>query len=85
MDAIDIVQWPAMFLTLLAGWLVASSQSRRRLIGFWIFLASNVLWVIWGVNDEAWALVLLQVCLAMLNVRGAFNQTGSEEMAEARV
>ena len=48
-------------------------QKRRRQAGFWLFLASNVLWVVWGLHDDAYALILLQVGLAALNIRGAFK------------
>lgn len=67
---IDLVQWPAMAASLLAAWLVASSQKARRNVGFWVFLVSNVLWVAWGWHDGAWALIALQVALAVLNIRG---------------
>lgn len=36
----------------------------------WIFLASNVLWTAWGIQQQAWALIALQVCLALMNIRG---------------
>jgi hypothetical protein len=32
--------------------------------------ASNVLWIVWGWHDRAYALVVLQVGLALLNIRG---------------
>jgi hypothetical protein len=67
---LDLVQWPAMAATLLGAWLVASQQPRRRNIGFWVFLVSNALWVVWGWHDGAWALVALQLGLVALNVRG---------------
>ena len=70
MDWIDLVQWPAMAISLLAAWLVASTQKRRRFAGFWFFLLSNVLWVVWGWHTDAYALIALQVCLAALNIRG---------------
>jgi hypothetical protein len=70
MDWLDLVQWPAMMVTILAAWLVASPRKSRRSAGFWVFLTSNALWVIWGVGAAAWALVLLQVALAVMNVRG---------------
>jgi len=38
--------------------------------GFWIFLVSNVLWVVWGVSATAYAVIALQVCLAAMNIRG---------------
>ena len=71
MDWLDLVQWPAMLVTVWAAWLVASSVKRRRLLGFWIFLLSNLLWVAWGLHSNAWALVFLQFCLAAMNIRGA--------------
>ena len=59
-----------MVATLLSAWLVASQSKRRRHWGFWVFLLSNVLWFIWAWNDHAYALVALQVGLAVLNIRG---------------
>lgn len=70
MDYLDLVQWPAMAVTVAAAWLVASRSAHKRAIGFWCFLASNVLWVTWGAHDRAWALVGLQFFLAALNIRG---------------
>lgn len=70
---IDLLQWPAMAASLLAAWLVASSRKQRRNAGFWVFLASNLLWAVWGLHDRAWALIALQVALAALNVRGVFK------------
>jgi len=69
-DFIDLLQWPAMVATIAGAWLVASRTARRRAVGFWIFLLSNVLWVAWGLHDHAYALVGLQFFLAALNVRG---------------
>jgi hypothetical protein len=70
MDWLDALQWPAMAVTLLASYLVASQQRRRRSWGFWLFLLSNVLWLAWGWHDHAYALIALQLGLAALNVRG---------------
>jgi hypothetical protein len=62
-----------MAATVAAAWLVASRSARRRAIGFWVFLASNVLWVLWGLHDQAYALVGLQFCLAAINIRGVYK------------
>ena len=67
---IELLQWPAMAMSLLAAWLVGSRTPARRLTGFWVFLSSNALWVAWGWHDEAWALIALNLCLALTNVRG---------------
>jgi hypothetical protein len=67
----DLLQWPAMLMTLLAAWLVASRRPLRRSIGFWLFLVSNVFWVAWGWHAGAHALIALQIGLAAVNIRGA--------------
>jgi hypothetical protein len=68
---LDLLQCPAMVVTVAAAWCVASNAKPRRNVGFWLFLASNVLWVIWGLHARAYALIVLQVCLALMNMRGA--------------
>ena len=70
MNILDLLQWPAMAASLAAAWLVASSAERRRAIGFWVFLFSNLLWLVWGGHTAGWALVVLQLGLAAMNIRG---------------
>ena len=54
----------------------AFGVARRRAIematsmGFWIFLLSNLLWVACGWYAHAYALIVLQFGLAVLNIRG---------------
>ncbi len=71
MDWLNLMQWPAMAVTVLAAYLVGSDKKRRRSWGFWIFLLSNVLWVIWAWPAKAYALIVLQFALAIMNIRGA--------------
>lgn len=73
MDIVDLLQWPAMAITVLAAWLVGSRSAHRRAAGFWCFIASNVLWVVWGLHDHAYALIVLQFSLAAMNVRGVYK------------
>jgi hypothetical protein len=68
---IDALQWPATAATLLAAWLIASPTPHRRNTGFWCFIVSNLLWVLWGWQTGAYALIMLQVGLFGLNLRGA--------------
>lgn len=70
MDWLNAIQWPAMLVTVIAAWLVASQRKLKRNWGFWLFLLSNLLWIAWGLHDRAYALILLQICLAFLNIRG---------------
>jgi hypothetical protein len=71
MSWLDLMQWPAMAATVIAAWLVASLSRRKRNWGFWCFLLSNVLWLAWGWHANAWGVIVLQLCLAVLNIRGA--------------
>lgn len=74
---LTLLQWPAMVVTVLASWLVGSRHTRRREIGFWVFLLSNALWIVWGWHDQAMALVVLQLMLGAMNIRGAMkNEAG---------
>ena len=85
-EVLNAVQWPAMITTLIAAWLVASQTKRKRSWGFLCFIVSNVLWVVWGWHDHAYALVALQVGLFVLNLRGArknephdYQETGLQQ------
>ena len=74
---LDLLQWPAMAVTLVAAFLVGARHATKRVIGLWTFILSNVLWIVWGVHDEAWALIALQVGLALMNIRAIFrNERG---------
>ena len=67
---IDLLQWPATAVTLYAAYLVGSKRDDRRVLGFVMFVLSNVLWIAWGWHDGAWALITLQVGLFAMNLRG---------------
>ncbi|MBD9675832.1 hypothetical protein IB274_03925 [Pseudomonas sp. PDM18] len=77
-ELIDLLQWPAMLVTVLAAWLVGSRDRKRRKVGFWVFLVSNALWIAWGLPAKAYALVLLQLCLAAMNIRGSYKNRRRE-------
>ncbi len=74
---LDLVQWPAMLVTVLAAWYVASSSEFRRKLGFWLFLFSNLLWIVWAFHASAYAVIALQVCLTAMNIRGAKKAGGA--------
>lgn len=82
-ELLTAIQWPAMAVTVAAAWLVASRHLGRRRVGFCLFLASNVLWVVWGLHSGAIALVVLQLCLAALNMRGVHKaDTGTARVPD---
>lgn len=70
MTWLDALQWPAMLVTVAAAWLVASNAEGRRHAGFWLFLLSNLLWIGWAWHAAAYALIVLQIALAAMNIRG---------------
>ncbi|HWI80326.1 MAG TPA: hypothetical protein VNS31_14065 [Ramlibacter sp.] len=76
---LNLLQWPAMLATVMAAWLVGSNRENRRNIGFWVFLASNALWALWGWHDGAYALIALQLALAALNMRGVSKTEQAKE------
>ena len=75
MGFLNTIQWPAMLVTVVAAWMVASQKKYKRNWGFWLFLLSNLLWIIWGLHDGAYALIFLQFGLAFMNVRGAVKNS----------
>ena len=75
MEWVDAIQWPAMLVTVVAAWMVASQKKFKRNWGFWLFLLSNVLWIVWGWHDKAYALIVLQLLLGFLNIRGAMKNS----------
>ena len=82
---IDLLQWPAMVVTIAAAWLVAAQSRRKRTIGFWVFLLSNVLWSVWGWSQGAYALLVLQVFLAATNIRGVYKNDPDLEVTKSAV
>jgi hypothetical protein len=70
---LNLTQWPAIIITLVAAWLVALQTQHKRSWDFWCFLVSNVLWVVLGWHAPASALIALQVGLCALNVHGAMK------------
>lgn len=73
MGWLGYMQWPALVVTVFAAWMVSLKQKRQRKIGFWLFLLSNILWGIWGVYAQAYALIALQLCLSVSNIHGVIT------------
>ena len=62
-----------MGATLISAWLVASQTEQKRGWGFWIFIVSNILWIMWSLHASAYALFVMQIGLLILNNRGAIK------------
>ncbi len=62
-----------MLVTVGASWYVGSTRKRRRQFGFGLFLLSNLLWTLWGLPAHAYALIVLQLFLTGMNIRGLWK------------
>jgi hypothetical protein len=82
---IDLLQWPAMAVTITAAWLIGAQSRRKRTFGFWVFLLSNLLWSVWGWSQGAYALLILQLFLAGTNIRGIFKNDPELKVTKAAI
>ncbi|WP_126368078.1 hypothetical protein [Pseudomonas fluorescens] len=73
-----------MAVTVVAAWLIGSQRPGRRMTGFVCFSMSNVLWVIWGTHAAAYALIVLQVCLFLMNLRGLRKNSRGKKNEQAQ-
>jgi hypothetical protein len=71
MDIVDLLQWPAMVITVIAAWLVGSASRASAPSASGASSRATCLWVVWGLHDHAYALVALQFFLAAINARGS--------------
>jgi hypothetical protein len=77
-DWLAWMQWPAMAISLLAAWLIASKDAHKRVLAFVLLILGNLLWKGWGWRATAYALIVLNAGLLVLNVRGILkNETDS--------
>lgn len=72
-DMISQLQWPAMLLTVVSTWWVGCDRPTQRAFGFWCSLAGNAIWIIWAIDDKAWAIIVMQMFLAVFNIRGGIK------------
>lgn len=70
-ELLSTLQWPAMAITLTAAWLVASRSTSKRRWGFWCFIASNIIWIVWAWSENTYALIVMQLGLFAINLKGA--------------
>lgn len=73
---LDLLQWPALVLSLTGAWFVSGATAHMRIIGFALFLGSNVLWLLWAGGASAWAVVIANLFYLFTSIRGiAANRT----------
>jgi len=80
----DFLQWPALVLSIVGAYYVASDNARHRLVGFWLFLLSNFAWAFWGIGAMAWAVVISQVLFMFTSCRGIIINNNKQTPALPR-
>ena len=84
MDFVELLQWPAMAITVLAAWFMGSIRAKRRIVAFWCFTAGTAIWVVWGLSHAAYGLITLEVIMALMNMRG-LKKNLTQSKGEARL
>jgi hypothetical protein len=65
-----LIQWTGALVALVGSFLVGCGDPRERFWGFWLFLFSNVLWILWARRHAAWGLLVMQLAFCVTSVRG---------------
>ena len=63
--AASVLSWGGCLLLLYGLKLIGD----KKLSGFYVALAAELLWIAWGVLDKAWALVAMSVWIVGMYVR----------------
>ena len=61
----SIISWVACALLLVGLKLIGD----KRVLGFWIALAAEFMWIAWGAATGAMALVAMSVCISIMYIR----------------
>jgi hypothetical protein len=72
----DWLQWTATALALVGAWLTGDHLPFHRVIGFVLYILSDVLWIIWGVKNKKplpWGFITMYSVFTFLSARGVWN------------
>lgn len=70
---LHFLQWPALVLAIAGAPLVASGIQRRVYVGFTLWLASNLCWIVWALSTATWSVLLMQVYFLFTSLAGRRN------------
>lgn len=73
---ITILDWIGTIMVLIAAFILSSKKSskpKNRMYGFIFFLISNILWIPFAILLHAYGLLITQIILFFINLRGIFN------------
>ena len=68
----------ASALTIIGTWLVASLDQALQQFGFSIWVVSNFLWIVHGMNKKDYFLAFTFIILSVVNLIGIINRMGCE-------
>lgn len=70
---VDVLQWLGAISSMIGALLVASPYAHIRRKGFFIWLVSNQLLIMWALITHAWGIALMQVFFLATSYRGWYN------------
>jgi len=73
---IEILDWSGTIFVLIAAFIIGGKKAsipKVRLIGLVFFLTANALWVPMAIILQTWGLLMSQVILVLINLRGIIN------------
>jgi hypothetical protein len=70
---LNALQWSAAIISVLGAWCVGARAADARRVGFALFLASNVLWLAYGLATRQWGIVLMQAAFTVTSIRGTIT------------
>lgn len=79
-----VLEWSACLLLLIGLKLITD----KKLVGFYLALAAEVIWIVWGFRTESLGLVAMSTVIAVMYVRGIYlwgkeaAETASDQTTE---
>lgn len=70
------VNCAAAIISISGAWLVAALDQSLQQLGFSLWVASNILWILHGMNKKDYFLVITFVAYFIMNVIGISNRIG---------
>lgn len=71
-QAVSILQWVGCGLAVIGSFLIAL-RGKRPDVGFWLYLISNIVWIVYGDLTHAPGLITMQVVFLLTNALGIYR------------
>lgn len=72
----NLLSCTAFLFSAVGSWFVADVKLDAQMIGFQIWIVSNILWICYGARKRDWFVVATFVIYFVFNLRGVANRCG---------